>query len=95
MNWRRFSPALLQVVAGGGCRPCTAGGEAIIALGHRLGIRIAADGVESEWQKRFLRQAGCDLAQGNHLAPPLAADAVTARLAAQQAVARQGIDRAG
>ena len=68
--------------------------EAVIAFGHRLGIRLAADGVESEWQRRFLAQAGCDLAQGDHVSVPLDAAAAAARLAAQQSAARHSSEAA-
>lgn len=36
----------------------------IIALGHRLGMRIIAEGVEDEAQRRLLADLGCDLIQG-------------------------------
>ncbi|MDX1692138.1 MAG: EAL domain-containing protein [Ketobacteraceae bacterium] len=37
---------------------------ALIALAHKLNIKVVAEGVESEEQLRFLRNNGCDLAQG-------------------------------
>ena len=54
-----------------------AGGEAllrsIVALGHSLGKRVVAEGVESEAQLAFLRVAGCDEAQGYHISRPVPA----------------------
>lgn len=50
---------------------------AIIGLAHALGLRVVAEGVETDAQKAFLIEAGCDLIQGNisgrpsHAAQPL------------------------
>jgi len=44
---------------------------AIISLAHGLGIRVIAEGVETEGQLRFLAEGGCDEYQGFLLSPPL------------------------
>ena len=44
---------------------------ALIAMGHRLEVGIVAEGVECEAQARFLREHGCDQAQGFHLGRPM------------------------
>jgi diguanylate cyclase (GGDEF)-like protein/PAS domain S-box-containing protein len=38
--------------------------KAIIELGHELGLRVVAEGVESEHQAKILRGIGCDELQG-------------------------------
>jgi EAL domain-containing protein (putative c-di-GMP-specific phosphodiesterase class I) len=48
--------------------------SAIIAMGHRLGLRVIAEGVERPAQLRFLREQRCDAAQGFLLARPAPAD---------------------
>jgi diguanylate cyclase (GGDEF)-like protein/PAS domain S-box-containing protein len=45
----------------------------IIALGHNLGLKVLAEGVESAEQIEFLRANGCDELQGYYFSRPLAA----------------------
>lgn len=45
--------------------------RAILTLAHNLGIVAVAEGVETDDQRRFLTEAGCDLVQGFLYAPPL------------------------
>ena len=52
---------------------CDAIIDAMLALGHRLGLSIVAEGVETAEQLELLRARGCDLAQGNFLCPPATA----------------------
>jgi EAL domain-containing protein (putative c-di-GMP-specific phosphodiesterase class I)/GGDEF domain-containing protein len=46
------------------------------ALGHDLGFRVVMEGVENAGVFAIVRDIGCDLAQGFHLARPLPAAAV-------------------
>ena len=47
---------------------------AIVALAHALGIRVIAEGVESEAQRAFLEGCGCDFLQGYLAGRPVDAD---------------------
>ena len=38
--------------------------ESIVDMGHRIGTKVIAEGVETEEQKEFLKKVGCDFAQG-------------------------------
>jgi EAL domain-containing protein (putative c-di-GMP-specific phosphodiesterase class I) len=46
-----------------------------INLGHDLGLRIIAEGVEDSATLHELALLGCDLAQGYHVSRPMPADA--------------------
>jgi diguanylate cyclase (GGDEF)-like protein/PAS domain S-box-containing protein len=50
--------------------------RAIIGLGHTLGLRVVAEGVETAQVAQALRGAQCDELQGFHFARPLAAPAL-------------------
>ena len=63
--------------------------EAVVAMAHRLGLAVVAEGVETAAQEAFLRQAGCEEAQGFFYAQPMAPDELVAWLRARpQALAR-------
>jgi diguanylate cyclase (GGDEF)-like protein/PAS domain S-box-containing protein len=46
----------------------------IVALGHGLGLKVVAEGVETEEQRRILLDQGCDWAQGYLFDPPMPAE---------------------
>ncbi len=45
--------------------------SAIIAMGHKLGIKIVAEGVETTEQLEFLSEHECDMIQGYYISGPL------------------------
>lgn len=45
--------------------------RSIIDLGHNLGLKIVAEGVEDAASLNLLREMGCDTAQGNFISEPL------------------------
>jgi EAL domain-containing protein (putative c-di-GMP-specific phosphodiesterase class I) len=55
----------------------------MIALAHRLGLRVVAEGVETEGQLAFLRQHGCDCVQGFLLGAALPPEEIERLLRAQ------------
>jgi hypothetical protein len=54
--------------------------RAIISMAHSLGIRVVAEGVETEAQCQFLRRHGCDEMQGYYFSRPLPPIEITALL---------------
>ncbi|MNO01862.1 Oxygen sensor protein DosP [compost metagenome] len=64
--------------------------RAIIDLGHALGFRITAEGIETQEQYDFLRNAGCDQGQGYLLARPMPASDLARWLATRAERGRQG-----
>jgi diguanylate cyclase (GGDEF)-like protein len=53
--------------------------RAVLAMAHSLSIGVVAEGVETEYQLEFLREAGCDIIQGYHLSKPLSPEDYAAR----------------
>jgi EAL domain-containing protein (putative c-di-GMP-specific phosphodiesterase class I) len=50
----------------------------IMSMARNLGLVVLAEGVETPAQRRFLRDNGCDQAQGYLFSPPLTVDAMEA-----------------
>ncbi|AKU27111.1 hypothetical protein IB49_12545 [Geobacillus sp. LC300] len=47
---------------------------AIIRLGHNIGVKVLAEGVETETEAAYLQGKRCDEAQGYYFSPPLPYD---------------------
>ncbi|QKL01777.1 EAL domain-containing protein [Pseudomonas sp. NY5710] len=56
--------------------------SAIVALGQALGLRIVAEGVETDRQQAFLTRLGCDSLQGYLLGQPVPAEQFLSKLQA-------------
>jgi diguanylate cyclase (GGDEF)-like protein/PAS domain S-box-containing protein len=56
--------------------------EAIIAMAHKLGLRVIAEGIETPQQRDLLAAAGCDFGQGYYYSKPLPASQFEKLLAA-------------
>ena len=48
--------------------------EAIVAMAHKLGLDVVAEGIETEGQLKLLKQAGCNLGQGYLFSRPITPD---------------------
>ena len=48
--------------------------HSVAQLGHRLGLEVVAEGVESDVIFQRLAELGCDTAQGHYVGEPMAAD---------------------
>ncbi|WP_367393638.1 putative bifunctional diguanylate cyclase/phosphodiesterase [Pseudomonas sp. X4] len=58
--------------------------SAIVALGQALGLRIVAEGVETDRQQDFLTRLGCDSLQGYLLGQPVPAEQFMRKLQAMR-----------
>jgi diguanylate cyclase (GGDEF)-like protein len=68
-------------------------GASVIAMAHALGKTVVAEGVETIEQLDFLREGGCDIAQGYYLARPIPASGVGELLAGRAALSAASSER--
>jgi EAL domain-containing protein (putative c-di-GMP-specific phosphodiesterase class I) len=73
---RRFTAGL------GSSRDDEAIVRAMLGLAHAFGLDAVAEGIEDERQRRWLRESGCELAQGYLFSRPVTAPAAEALLRA-------------
>jgi diguanylate cyclase len=64
--------------------------RATIELGHALGLRVVAEGIEDRATLELLARAGCDLAQGYYISRPMPAADISL---AQDPLANGAVDR--
>jgi EAL domain-containing protein (putative c-di-GMP-specific phosphodiesterase class I)/FixJ family two-component response regulator len=75
----KIHQSLVQAIAGPDpAEPAAATVLALLDLGHRLGMTVVAEGVETDAQFAFLAAAGCDALQGYLLSGAVPADTVPA-----------------
>jgi EAL domain-containing protein (putative c-di-GMP-specific phosphodiesterase class I) len=63
---------------------------AVISLGHKLDLRVVAEGVETEFQRDFLQANDCDEMQGYLFSPPITAAEMGTMLERQAAIGYAG-----
>ncbi len=51
--------------------------DTIIAMGHRLGLKVVAEGIETKEQYQYLARQGCDIGQGYLFSKPLSQEEFT------------------
>ena len=56
----------------------------IIMLAHNLGLKVVAEGTETEEQVNQLKQLGCEMAQGYFFSKPIATDSIVKLLSSFQ-----------
>ncbi|SHI56016.1 PAS domain S-box-containing protein/diguanylate cyclase (GGDEF) domain-containing protein [Malonomonas rubra DSM 5091] len=54
--------------------------KAIIVMGHIIGMKVVAEGVEQKEELKFLQQNDCDEVQGFYFSPPLTAEELSQRI---------------
>ena len=74
----KIAATFVERLAEGRCRTIV---TRVIEMAHDLGLRVAAEGIETEEQKAFLLEHRCDRFQGFLFHPPLPAGQVPAGLA--------------
>ena len=58
--------------------------DAAIAMAHGLGLEVVAEGIETAHQSEYLRDRGCDYAQGYLFSKPIRTDEMEALMSEEQ-----------
>jgi len=69
--------------------------ETIIGLANKLSMQVVAEGIETQEQLDFLKNLGCDYAQGYFLGKPQSADDFAQLLDAKEAPQQPNVAKAG
>jgi EAL domain-containing protein (putative c-di-GMP-specific phosphodiesterase class I) len=77
-------------VDGVGTVPSASIVQAVVAMARAIGLKITAEGVETEEQRLFLKVCGCHYLQGYLFSKPVPASEITKRLSAGQIERRAG-----
>ena len=81
MHALKFDRCFVSQLTAAGGKPEIVG--AIVALAKSLGMRVEAEGIETDVQRRKLRAFGCEFGQDYYFAKPLEAAAAGGLLAKQ------------
>ncbi len=63
--------------------------RSIIGLAEGLELEVVAEGVETAYQEQFLREAGCDIAQGYYYSKPITAEEFEAHYLAKDGMRKK------
>ncbi len=63
--------------------------DGMVAMAHEIGLKVVAEGIESQIEYNYVHRLGVDEMQGNLLSKPLDAEAMTATLLAKTGRQRQ------
>jgi diguanylate cyclase (GGDEF)-like protein len=66
--------------------------SAVIALGHKMGLEVVAEGVETQSQYEYLKGQACDRIQGYLFSKPLPLEELLAKYAGQSAHAQRSAE---
>lgn len=69
LNYLKIDGSFMQLINAADGKQAVV--DAIIQMGHRLNMKIIAEGVEQKEQVELLRKLGCDMIQGYYYSKPL------------------------